>query len=49
MPPWGRCREFISQIHNENLNTEVMVAEGVVATLRELLPHDWRKPALASS
>lgn len=43
MPPCGRCREFISQIHSENLNTEVMVEKGVVVTLRELLPYDWRK------
>jgi cytidine deaminase len=42
MPPCGRCREFISQIHTENLNAEVMVGEGVIVTLRELLPYDWR-------
>ena len=41
LPPCGRCREFISQLHPENLDTEVMVAEGVVATIRELLPHKW--------
>ena len=45
MPPCGRCREFISQLHNDNLNTEVMVGEGVIVTIRELLPFDWRKPA----
>lgn len=43
MPPCGRCREFISQLHSENLSTEVMVEEGVVVTMRELLPYDWRK------
>jgi len=43
MPPCGRCREFISQIHNDNLNSKVMVDEGTVVTLRELLPYDWRK------
>lgn len=43
MPPCGRCREFISQIHSENLNTEVMVEKGVIVTIRELLPHDWRR------
>jgi cytidine deaminase len=42
MAPCGRCREFISQIHSENLNTEVMVGEGVVVTIRELLPYDWK-------
>lgn len=43
MPPCGRCREFIAQIHSENLATQVMVAEGVVVTLGELLPYDWRQ------
>jgi cytidine deaminase len=45
MPPCGRCREFISQLHNDNLNTEVMVGEGVIVTIRELLPYDWRRSA----
>ena len=45
MPPCGRCREFISQLHNDNLNTEVMVGEGVIVTIRELLPYDWRSSA----
>ena len=43
MPPCGRCREFISQIHDDNLDTEVMVGEDVAVTLRELLPYDWRR------
>lgn len=42
MPPCGRCREFISQLHIENLNAEVMVGEGVIVTLGELLPYNWR-------
>ncbi|HEY3291276.1 MAG TPA: cytidine deaminase [Anaerolineae bacterium] len=45
MPPCGRCREFISQLHDDNVNTEVMVGAGVIVTLRELLPHDWRTTA----
>jgi cytidine deaminase len=45
LPPCGRCREFISQLHDDNLNTEVMVGEGIVVTLRELLPYDWRGSA----
>ena len=49
MPPCGRCREFISQLHNDNLNTEVMVGEGVIVTIRELLPYDWRRSADARS
>ncbi|MEM7534040.1 MAG: cytidine deaminase [Chloroflexota bacterium] len=43
MPPCGRCREFISQIHDDNLGTEVMVGDDVVVTLRDLLPYDWRR------
>lgn len=42
LPPCGRCREFISQLHDDNLQTEVMVAENTVLTLKELLPHGWR-------
>ncbi len=42
MPPCGRCREFIGQLHDENLDAQVLVAEGTVVTLRELLPYDWR-------
>jgi len=42
MPPCGRCREFISQIHSENMNAEVMVGEGITVTIKELLPYDWR-------
>ena len=42
MPPCGRCREFISQLHDDNLHAEVLVSTGVSLTLRELLPYDWR-------
>jgi cytidine deaminase len=48
MPPCGRCREFISQLHDDNLNAEVMVAEGNIVTLRDLLPYDWRTPPLTT-
>jgi cytidine deaminase len=47
LPPCGRCREFIRQLHDDNLNTEVMVGEGVIVTRRELLPYDWRRSAEA--
>ncbi len=40
--PCGRCREFMYQIHADNLQTEVMLGRGVV-TLRELLPHIWKE------
>ena len=42
LPPCGRCREFISQLHEENLNAEVLITQGTVKTLQELLPFDWR-------
>jgi cytidine deaminase len=44
LPPCGRCREFISQLHDDNQEAEVMVAKNVVVTIRELLPYDWRRP-----
>jgi len=43
MPPCGRCREFISQLHNDNRECEVLVAQDRVVRLRDLLPHDWRE------
>ena len=42
LPPCGRCREFISQLHRDNLQAEVLVAPGMVRLLRDLLPFDWR-------
>lgn len=43
LPPCGRCREFLSQLHDDNLQAEVLVAEGTVVRLADLLPHDWRQ------
>ncbi len=45
LPPCGRCREFISQLHDDNLNAKVMVGQDMVVTLRDLLPYDWRNAA----
>lgn len=42
LPPCGRCREFISQLHADNLSTEVLVAEETVVTIKELLPFNWK-------
>lgn len=42
MPPCGRCREFISQLHPMNYETEVMIADDIIVSIRELLPHDWK-------
>lgn len=42
IPPCGRCREFIRQIHEDNLDTEVILGRDTVVKLRELLPyHEW--------
>ena len=42
LPPCGRCREFIGQLHEENPHAEVLVSKGTIMTLRDLLPFDWR-------
>ncbi len=41
--PCGRCREFICQIHDENIETEVMVSADKVVKLKELLPFKWER------
>lgn len=46
LPPCGRCREFISQLHDDNREAEVMVSRDTVVQLNELLPHDWREAAI---
>ena len=42
LPPCGRCREFLSQLADENINAEVMVKENTIVSLKDLLPYDWR-------
>ena len=39
IPPCGRCREFIRQIQNGALDTEVILAKDKVETLAALLPY----------
>ena len=41
MPPCGRCREFIRQVHNDNVNTHVMVSDELVVTIKDLLPYPY--------
>jgi cytidine deaminase len=42
IPPCGRCREFIRQVDNNNLETDVIIASGRVVKLKDLLPYyDW--------
>ncbi len=40
LPPCGRCREFMYQIHHGNLDCEVMLRDRVVR-LCDLLPDRW--------
>ena len=42
MPPCGRCREFLTQLHPENRETLALVAPDTAVTLGELLPFDWK-------
>lgn len=42
LPPCGRCREFISQLADENSEAEIKVDPTTVVKLKELLPYDWR-------
>lgn len=45
MPPRGRCREFIRQIDESNLEAEVILGRNESAKLKELLPfHKWPTP-----
>jgi cytidine deaminase len=39
--PCGRCREFMHQIHEENINAEVVVGKNKSVRLRNLLPLPW--------
>ncbi len=43
LPPCGRCREFINQLHPDNYKAEILVTADTIVTLRELLPYDWRQ------
>lgn len=42
-PPCGRCREFMYQIHEDNLDTEVIIGKDKVVKLKDLLPYPWDK------
>ncbi len=39
VPPCGRCREFIRQIDEANLETDVVLGSNAVVKLKELLPY----------
>jgi cytidine deaminase len=45
LPPCGRCREFMSQIDEANLDTDVILGRDKIVKLRELLPYnEWPEP-----
>ena len=45
LPPCGRCREFMRQIDEGNLDAGVILGKDKVLKLRELLPYtDWPQP-----
>ena len=37
----GRCLEFIRQINEENINTKILLNDGTIKKLDELLPIRW--------
>lgn len=37
--PCGRCREFINAVHDENYKCEVLMEDGTVTTIGDLLPY----------
>jgi len=41
IPPCGRCREFMHQIHEENLGAEVIIKKNKSVKLKDLLPFTW--------
>jgi len=41
LPPCGRCREFMHQIHENNLDADVIIKNDKVVKLKDLLPYRW--------
>jgi len=41
IPPCGRYREFICQIHDDNHKCEVMIKKDTVVIIDDLLPYHW--------
>lgn len=40
VPPCGRCREFMVQVNVDNLETDILLKDGVYK-LKDLLPNRW--------
>jgi len=41
LPPCGRCREFMRQLDPENMDADVVLAQGQRKPLKDLLPFPW--------
>ena len=41
MSPCGRCREFMRQLDPENMDADVVLAQGHSKLLKDLLPYPW--------
>jgi cytidine deaminase len=41
IPPCGRCRELMHQIHEANMEAEVIIGKNKSIRLKELLPKPW--------
>lgn len=41
LPPCGRCREFMAQINEQNLEAKIILPEMKEVLLRDLLPERW--------
>lgn len=42
-PPCGKCREMISLVSLNNIDTLIMLPKNTIVTLKELLPYDWKE------
>ncbi len=43
LPPCGRCREFIAQIDDNNIQTKIILPEFREMYIQDLLPERWDK------
>jgi len=41
LPPCGRCREFMLLVNRENAETQVIIREDLIVSLKEILPYHW--------
>ena len=47
LPPCGRCREFISQLNDANIEAEALINRQRAVKLIDLLPYDWRQSKMS--